>query len=93
MFVQWKGTDVCLDFHCACGHDGHLDGDFAYYLRCPECGRTYRMPARFEPVEMPADTDWGAAMQEPYAGVVHPAPDGMDVVTVAETEDREEWRP
>jgi len=19
-WVQWKGTDVCMDVHCACGH-------------------------------------------------------------------------
>lgn len=84
VFVQRKGTDVCLDFHCTCGHDGHLDGDFAYYLRCPECERAYRMPATFEPVEVPNDTDWHA--KEPLAGIVHPEPHGIDVVTVRRTE-------
>ena len=43
MFIQWKGTDVCLDFECQCGANGHFDGMFAYYLRCPECGAIYRM--------------------------------------------------
>lgn len=86
VFVQWKGTDVCLDFHCKCGADGHLDDAFAYYLRCSDCGRTYRMPALFEPVEMPPGEDWGAT-REPLIGEVHENPDprlaGIDVVTVA----------
>lgn len=38
-FVQWKGTRVCMDVSCPlCGHDGHIDADFAYFLQCGECG-------------------------------------------------------
>jgi hypothetical protein len=44
VFLQWKGTDVCLDFHCVCGADGHFDGYFAYALRCAECGRVWSLP-------------------------------------------------
>lgn len=40
-WIQWKGTDVCMDVTCACGAAGHFDGDFVYFLRCPECGRVY----------------------------------------------------
>lgn len=43
MFIQWKGTDVCLDFYCPCGVHGHLDGDFAYHVMCPACGQVYEM--------------------------------------------------
>ena len=43
MFIQWKGTNVCLDFDCRCGTHGHFDGDFAYYLGCPSCGAVYEM--------------------------------------------------
>ena len=43
MFIQWKGTEVCLDFTCACGQSGHLDGGFAYYVQCPSCEATYQM--------------------------------------------------
>jgi hypothetical protein len=42
-FLQWKGTDACLDFRCPCGARGHFDGDFAYYLRCPICERTWEL--------------------------------------------------
>ena len=38
-FVQWKGTTVCMDATCpVCGHDGHIDADFAYFLKCGACG-------------------------------------------------------
>lgn len=43
MFIQWKGTDVCLDFYCPCGTHGHFDGYFAYAVRCPECGAVFEM--------------------------------------------------
>lgn len=43
MFIQWKGTEVCLDFYCECGTHGHFDGDFAYSLRCPACEAVYEL--------------------------------------------------
>lgn len=66
MFIQWKGTDVCLDFHCPCGAHCHLDADCAYFVKCPRCGDVFEMgtqviakrtaePSRF--VVMDADED------------------------------------
>lgn len=48
MFIQWKGTDLCIDFQCPCeseenAYAGHFDGYFAYYLQCPSCGAVYEM--------------------------------------------------
>lgn len=43
MFIQWKGTNVCLDFYCQCGAHGHLDDSFAYNVECPKCGAVYEM--------------------------------------------------
>lgn len=43
-YIQWKGTDACLDVRCDCGHDTHMDGDYLYYVRCPKCGTTYMLP-------------------------------------------------
>ncbi len=40
-WIQWKGTDVCIDLHCICGTHGHHDGDFMYSVRCKDCGRKY----------------------------------------------------
>lgn len=40
-WVQWKGTDVCIDIHCSCGVQGHIDGEFMYYVECKSCGQRY----------------------------------------------------
>jgi len=42
-WIQWKGTDVCIDLHCACGNHSHADRDFLYYWRCPDCHRVYSL--------------------------------------------------
>lgn len=39
-WIQWKGTNVCMDVHCGCGHHGHVDDEFAYFYLC-RCGRGY----------------------------------------------------
>lgn len=40
-WIQWKGTDVCIDLHCSCGYLGHYDGEFFYYYECPNCKKKY----------------------------------------------------
>ena len=42
-WVQWKGTNVCMDVHCECGHHGHVDADFAYCYECPECKQRFEL--------------------------------------------------
>lgn len=42
-FIQWKGTDVCMDFRCECGHANHYDGYFAYVIKCGHCGSLYEL--------------------------------------------------
>ncbi len=41
IWIQWKGTDVCCDIHCACGAFLHFDGDFLYFFKCPHCGQCW----------------------------------------------------
>lgn len=56
-FIQWKGTDVCLDLECSCGALVHLDGRFAYAVRCIKCNSVYEMPSTMvvEPIpDVPA---------------------------------------
>ncbi len=40
-WIQWKGTNVCMDVRCRCGARGHVDADFAYFYRCAACGGTF----------------------------------------------------
>jgi hypothetical protein len=39
--IQWKGTKVCIDLYCKCGHHGHVDTDFFYWYECPQCHAKY----------------------------------------------------
>jgi hypothetical protein len=65
--MQWKGTDVCLDFHCICGADEHVHGDFVYGIRCTACGRVYTMPDTLILREGELDND--IVVDVPQAGV------------------------
>lgn len=65
IWVQWKNTELCADVHCACGHHSHIDANFAYALRCPECGQVYVVGTHVTlyPIQ---GADWdGAIIKEP----------------------------
>lgn len=55
VWIQWKGTDVCLDFWCECGTQSHLDAYNAYAVKCPACGAIYELRASAVKVEK---TEW-----------------------------------
>jgi hypothetical protein len=57
-FIQWKGTDVCMDCYCVCGESFHFDADFAYAVQCPVCERRYEMSAVVEMREMKPGEIW-----------------------------------
>lgn len=42
-WIQWKGTEVCMDLHCSCGESSHFDGGFAYIVACPRCKQAFKM--------------------------------------------------
>jgi len=52
IFVQWKGTELCADLRCVCGHNGHYDDDFFYNWECVKCQRRYKLPHHIVPKEM-----------------------------------------
>jgi len=56
-WIQWKGTDVCMDIHCECGYLSHVDGIFAYHVKCPECGRIYHCNGHIELIEIEKEPD------------------------------------
>jgi len=63
-WIQYKGTDICVDLHCACGTHGHYDGDQMYFVRCKDCGRRYGVSQNVLLVELTddvadaAEVDW-----------------------------------
>ena len=56
-WVQWKGTDVCMDVHCECGHSSHVDGDFVYHVKCPACGAVYCCNGHIEFIKLELEPD------------------------------------
>ena len=51
-WIQWKGTDVCVDIHCKCGCDSHVDTTFFYYFQCPKCGKKYAVGQHIKLIEL-----------------------------------------
>lgn len=56
-WIQWKGTDVCMDVHCICGQSSHVDADFLYHVKCPYCGRVYYCNGHIELIELEEDPE------------------------------------
>lgn len=53
-WIQWKGTSVCMDIHCSCGQLSHIDCEFVYYVRCPQCKKAYMINGHVELVPLTA---------------------------------------
>ncbi len=51
-FIQWKGTDICMDFHCECGHHNHYDGHYAHVIKCSKCGNMYAPSCNIEMIKI-----------------------------------------
>ena len=51
-WIQWKGTDVCIDIHCSCGYHGHIDDYFSYYYHCCGCGKKFALNPHIQLVEL-----------------------------------------
>lgn len=54
-FIQWKGTDVCIDLMCKCGASFHYDGYFLYHWECQDCGTIYKMADTIQMTEIGRD--------------------------------------
>ena len=55
--IQWKGTGVCMDFHCKCGHHMHFDSEFLYFVLCNRCGAKYAMGRQVRCIEILPEHD------------------------------------
>ena len=51
-WIQWKGTSVCMDAYCSCGFQSHVDAEFAYFFKCPECERVYEINGHVEFIQV-----------------------------------------
>lgn len=56
-WVQWKGTDVCMDAYCVCGEQMHIDADFAYHIKCSTCKRVYEVGGHVKLYEIDFEPD------------------------------------
>ncbi len=56
-FIQWKGTNVCMDWYCPCGSHNHVDDYFAYHVECPECHERFEVGCymRLRPTDVTPD--------------------------------------
>lgn len=57
-FIQWKGTDVCMDCFCTCGKGFHLHGEFAYAVKCPYCQQVFEMSSVLEMRKLEDGETW-----------------------------------
>lgn len=51
-WIQWKGTNVCMDIHCKCGAHLHVDREFFYSFTCGSCQTIYAVGATVRLVEL-----------------------------------------
>lgn len=54
-WIQWKGTNVCIDLHCKCGKHSHYDGDFLYHWICPHCGVAFALGQNVKLIELTSE--------------------------------------
>lgn len=77
-FIQWKGTNVCMDVYCrACGCHFHIDADFAYFVRCPRCRKVYEVGTQVKLTEVEEASAW--KITEDPAGDEDPTDDWREV--------------
>jgi DNA-directed RNA polymerase subunit RPC12/RpoP len=54
-WIQWKGTNVCMDVYCSCGKHGHIDQDFTYHYKCLACGKLFDIAGYVRLIEVPEE--------------------------------------
>jgi hypothetical protein len=60
-FIQWKGTNSCVDYYCTCGEQFHIDDSFVYAVQCPYCERRFEVSSNIELREMEPNEKWEGA--------------------------------
>lgn len=64
-WIQWKGTDACIDIHCKiCNHMTHIDDSFTYYIQCPYCKTVFEANGFIELIPIDGITDFKVAKKD-----------------------------
>ncbi len=74
-WIQWKGTDVCMDIHCTCGAHHHHDGDFFYHFECPDCKRVFAVGQNVKLIELNPEQAAHAKASECFQEISSPSGD------------------
>lgn len=56
-FLQWQGTNVCMDFYCKCGDTMHFDNYSLFFVQCSACKTKYIMSTYVRAIEVPPHLD------------------------------------
>lgn len=56
-WIQFKGSDICMDIRCKCGYSSHIDAGFAYNVQCPSCFIIYMVNGHVELIELETEPD------------------------------------
>lgn len=65
-WIQWKGTDVCMDVTCKCGHGFHIDADYAYHVKCGACGTVYMCSGYIELIELEEEPNSSVVLDDSF---------------------------
>lgn len=65
-WIQWNGTDVCMDVYCKCGEQFHIDATSAYHVKCPCCDTVYMCNGHIEIIELEKEPDHCVAVDDDY---------------------------
>lgn len=52
-WIQFKGTDLCMDVYCKCGYHSHIDDVFVYFYKCPKCKTIFELNGHVQLIERP----------------------------------------
>ena len=73
-WIQWKGTNACMDVHCKCGELFHIDSLFAYHVKCPHCGTVFMCNGHIEIIELEIEPDHCVVTGDDFGGVLKRKP-------------------
>lgn len=51
-WIQFKGSEICMDVHCKCGELTHVDGSYIYMVECGKCGTKYAINGHVQFIEI-----------------------------------------